>query len=57
MRPERMIMRKIRRVTILELVEAVQDTAGSDDEAVAVLTHLLKSIKLRALRPLPAVAA
>ncbi len=50
-------MRKIRRVTILELVEVVQDTAGSDDEAVAVLTHLLKSIKLRALRPLPAVAA
>jgi len=49
-------MRKVR-VTLKELVEAVQDTAGSDEECVAVLTHLLKSVKLKAERPLPAVAA
>jgi hypothetical protein len=54
-RAMRMIMRKKRRVTLLELIEAVQDTSGSDDEVVAVLTHLLKSV--RTLRPMPAVAA
>jgi len=48
-------MRKKRRVTLLELIEAVQDTSCSDDEVVAVLTHLLKSV--RTLRPMPAVAA
>jgi hypothetical protein len=35
-------MTKTRRVTLLEVVEAVQDCARSDEEAVAVLTHLLK---------------
>ncbi len=49
------IMRNAKRVTILELVKAVQDTAGSDEEVVAVLTHILRSA--RATRPLPAVAA
>jgi hypothetical protein len=49
------IMRNAKRVTIFELVKAVQDTAGSDEEVVAVLTHILRSA--RATRPLPAVAA
>lgn len=49
-----MDMRKVKRVTILELVEAVQDIARSDEEAVAVLTHLLRSARLS--RPLPAAA-
>lgn len=48
-------MRNAKRVTIFELVKAVQDTAGSDEEVVAVLTHILRSA--RATRPLPAVAA
>lgn len=47
-------MRKIKRVTLLELVEAVQDIASSDEEAVAVLTHLLRT--KRVSRPLPAAA-
>ena len=47
-------MRKIKRVTLLELVEAVQDMARSDEEAVAVLTHLLRTVRLS--RPLPAAA-
>ena len=38
-------MRKTRRVMLLDLIKAVQDTARSDDEVVAVLTHLLKSMK------------
>ena len=50
------IMRKVKRVTILELVEAVQDIAGSDEEVVAVLTHLLKTRTVRASRPLPVAA-
>jgi len=50
-------MSQVRRVTLLELVAAVQDIAGSDEEVVAVLTHLLKSVKLKADRPIPAVAA
>jgi hypothetical protein len=49
-------MRKVR-VTLLQLVEAVQDTARSDEECVAVLTHMLKTVKLKATRPIPAVAA
>lgn len=48
-------MRKVKRVTLLELVSAVQDVARSDDEVVAVLTHLLKTV--RVTRQLPAVAA
>ena len=50
-----MRMRKIRRVTLLQLVEAVQDNARSDEEAVAVLTHLLKK-SVKAIRPLPIAA-
>jgi hypothetical protein len=49
-----MNMHKVRRVTLLELVEAVQDTASSDEEVVAVLTHLLKTVKT--IRPLPVAA-
>lgn len=30
-------------LTVLELVKAVQDTAGSDDEAVAIIQHMLKT--------------
>jgi hypothetical protein len=48
-------MRKTRRVTLLQLVEAVQDNARSDEEAVAVLTHLLKK-SVKAIRPLPIAA-
>jgi hypothetical protein len=47
-------MRKIKRVTLLELVEAVQDIARSDEEAVAVLAHLLRTVRLS--RPLPIAA-
>jgi hypothetical protein len=47
-------MRKVKRVTLLELVEAVQDIANSDEEAVAVLTHLLRTRRLS--RSLPAAA-
>lgn len=47
-------MRKTRQVTLLELVSAVQDTARSDEEAVAVLTHLLRTVRL--YRSLPAAA-
>jgi hypothetical protein len=48
-------MRKVRRVTILELVEAVQDIASSDEEVVAVLAHILKMAR-REPRPLPVAA-
>jgi hypothetical protein len=44
-----------RRVTLLDLVKAVQDCARSDEEAVAVLTHMLKK-KVRSVRLLPAAA-
>jgi len=47
-------MRKSQTVTLLELVKVVQDIAGSDDEVVAVLTHLLKSAKT--VRRLPVAA-
>ncbi|MGH7786663.1 MAG: hypothetical protein ACRERC_07335 [Candidatus Binatia bacterium] len=49
-------MRKMKRVTIFELVEAVQDIAGSDEEVVAVLTHLLKTRTVRASRLIPVAA-
>jgi len=45
-----------RRTTILELVKAVQDTARSDEEAVAVLAHLLSTRAARLARPLPVAA-
>ena len=32
-----------RRVTLLQLVQAVQDNCGSDAEVVAVITHLVKT--------------
>lgn len=48
-------MRKPRRVTLFELVEAVQDTAGSDEEAVAVLTHILKK-SVKSVRLMPEAA-
>ena len=47
-------MRKVKQVTLFELVKAVQDVAGSDAEVVAVLTHLLKTA--RSARPLSAAA-
>ena len=48
-------MRKIRRVRLIDLIEAVQDTARSDEEVVAVLTHLMKK-SVKAVRPLPVAA-
>jgi hypothetical protein len=33
--------------TLMELVEAVQDQAHSDEEAVAVIAHMLNSRRLR----------
>jgi len=32
-----------RRVTLLELVQAVQDNCGSDAEVVAVINHLVRT--------------
>ena len=32
-----------RRVTLLQLVQAVQDNCGSDAEVVAVIAHLVKT--------------
>jgi len=49
------LMRKTKQVTLFELIEAVQDTSRSDEEAVAVLTHLLRTVRL--YRELPAAAA
>ena len=34
---------KIRHVTLLELVQAVQDSCGSDAEVIAVITHMVNS--------------
>lgn len=48
-------MHRIRRVRLLDLIEAVQDTARSDEEVVAVLTHLMKK-SVKAVRPLPVAA-
>ena len=36
-------MERSPRFTVLELVEAVQDTASSDDEVVAIIEHMLKT--------------
>jgi len=47
-------MRKVKRVTILELVKTVQDISGSDEEVVAVLDHILRTA--RTFRPLPVAA-
>jgi hypothetical protein len=51
-------MRKVikRHITIFELVKAVQDTARSDEEAVAVLAHMLRTRAARLSRPLPVAA-
>ena len=35
-----------RRVTLLELVRAVQDSCGSDAEVVAVIAHMVKTGRL-----------
>jgi hypothetical protein len=48
-------MRNVRTLTLLELVKVVQDTAGSDEEVVAVLQHLLKK-NVKTIRPLPVAA-
>ena len=48
-------MRQTRRVTLLELVKAVQDTAKTDEEAVAVLTHILKK-SVKSVRLMPEAA-
>jgi hypothetical protein len=35
--------RRVRRATMLELVQTVQDLARSDDEVVAIIAHMLKT--------------
>jgi len=47
-------MRNTKRVTIFELVKTVQDIAGTDEEVVAVLRHILRTA--RASRPLSQAA-
>ncbi len=37
-------------VTLFDVVETVQENAGTDREAVAVLTHLLKTRRVRFAR-------
>ena len=37
------MIKESRRVTLLELIQAVQDTCGSDAEVVAVITHMINT--------------
>lgn len=37
-------------VTLLDVIRTIQDTARSDREAVAVLTHMLKTKRVRYVR-------
>jgi hypothetical protein len=39
-------MKRSVRLTILDLVRAIQDQTNSDDEAVAVLSHLLRTRRI-----------
>lgn len=39
-------MKQTLQLTILDLIRAVQDATASDAEAVAVLTHLLKTRRI-----------
>lgn len=34
------------RLTIRELIATVQDTAGSDEEAVAIMAHLIDTLRV-----------
>jgi hypothetical protein len=36
-------MKQMRRMTLLELVQIVQDTARSDEEAVALIAHMINT--------------
>lgn len=36
-------MKRVGRVTLLDLVQALQDSARTDEEVVAVLMHLIKT--------------
>jgi len=36
-------MKNFRRSTMLELVQTVQDLAGSDEEVVAIIAHMLNT--------------
>jgi len=36
-------MKRMRRSTLLELVQIVQDLASSDDEVVAIVSHMLNT--------------
>lgn len=38
--------KKNRRLTLLELVQAIQDNCGSDAEVVAVVTHLVNTQRI-----------
>jgi len=50
-------MKKISRITIRDLVQALQDCTRSDEEVVAVIEHLMRTRRLRRLRPVPVHAA
>ena len=40
---ENVMSKESRRVTLLELIQAVQDNCGSDAEVVAVITHMINT--------------
>jgi hypothetical protein len=40
---ERAMSQESRRVTLLELIQAVQDNCGSDAEVVAVINHMIST--------------
>ncbi|OFV89249.1 MAG: hypothetical protein A3J75_08670 [Acidobacteria bacterium RBG_16_68_9] len=42
-------MERVRCLTLADLVQAVQDTASTDEEVVAVIDHMLRTRRL--LRP------
>lgn len=53
-------MTEMKKMTILDLFETVQDVAGSDDEVVAVIDHMMRKgvvLRRRAIAPLAAQAA
>lgn len=53
-------MMEVKQLTILDLFETVQDIAGSDEEVVAVLDHMMRKgivVRGRQVEHLPAQAA
>jgi hypothetical protein len=47
-------MKRTVQLTILDLIHAIQDATASDDEAVAVFTHILKTRRVLTRRVLTA---